>query len=62
MNQEDTYPLNELEDDYANGYEQGWQDCHKRFEAILKRFPLQCAMITNRLPLHPSQPDQILEP
>jgi len=39
----------------------GWAACHARFEEILKRFPLQCTMITNRLPLHPSQPDNVLE-
>jgi hypothetical protein len=46
---------------YEDVWQDGWDACHKRFEDILKRFPLECAMILNRLPLHPSQPDRILE-
>lgn len=59
----------ELEDNgidiMENGYEAAWQDgwdtCQKRYMDILKRFPLQCAAISHRLPLHPSQPDSVLE-
>lgn len=59
MNNEDT---DGNIDEYQDGFHAGWDACHARFTAILKRFPLQCAMISNRLPLHPSQPDKILEP
>lgn len=46
---------------YENGFNDGWDKCHERFQAILKRFPMQCAMISRQLPLHPSQPDIVLE-
>lgn len=53
------------DDAEEQGYEEGWQDgfdaCQKRYINILKRFPLHCAAISLRLPLHPSQPDEILE-
>jgi len=48
--------------EYEDGWYDGWDACHARFAEILKRFPLQCAMITARLPLHPSQPDAVIEP
>jgi len=48
-------------DEYNSGFQDGWDACHKRFADILKRFPLQCAMISQRLPLHPSQPDEVIE-
>lgn len=46
--------------DYEDGFHDGWDACHKRFEDILKRFP-ECTFILRRLPLHPSQPDQVIE-
>ena len=49
------------EDAYEAAFQDGWDACHKRFSDILKHFPLQCAFITARLPLHPSQPDEIIE-
>lgn len=49
------------DDEYQLGFNDGWDACHKRFTDILAKFPLQCAMISNRLPLHPSQYDEVLE-
>lgn len=44
-------------DEYATGFNDGWQECHKRILSILERFPLQTAAITLHLKyLHPSQP------
>ena len=50
-----------MEDDYELGWLAGWDACHKRFTDILARFPNQCAFISIHLPLHPSQPDEIIE-
>lgn len=50
------------ESEYSAGFEDGWNQCHRRFEAVLKRFPIQCAMISSNLPLIPDSPNQILEP
>jgi len=50
------------QDKFESGFHAGWDTCHERFAAILKRYPIQCAHIPMRLPLHPSQPDQLLEP
>lgn len=48
-------------EEYEHGFNDGFNECQKRYMAILKRFPLQCAAISNRLPLSPSQPDEVLE-
>lgn len=58
----DYYDFDSLQNEYENGFQSGFDACQKRYIAILKRFPLQCAAISARLPLHPSQPDVILEP
>ena len=50
------------EDGYQDGWQDGFNACQTRYMDILKRFPLQCAAISIRLPLHPVQPDQFLEP
>lgn len=44
---------------YEQGFNAGWDACHERFRAILKRFHQYA--ILSRLPLHPVQPDEVLE-